>query len=146
MATSDMYKNSYTGKDNYIYLNDSKSAAKYPGASIFANGTAYTSDGTNWDATTTASYTSSTLPDPAMLGDGAYAIVGGIPVQVKDGKFLGEYTVGSGIPFVVPSSGNITSASGNVTVTSAFNYIIGPSYTFFPQGALFAKSPAGLVS
>ena len=43
MATSDMYKNSYTGKDNYIYLNDSKSPAKFPGASIYADGAVYTS-------------------------------------------------------------------------------------------------------
>lgn len=54
-----------------------------------------------------------------------------------------EYTVSSGLPFVVPSSGNITSTSGSVTVTTAFNYAIGPSYTFFPQSALFAKSPSG---
>ena len=67
MATSDMYKNSYTGKDNYIYLNDSTSAAKFPGASIFADGAAYTSDGSSWDATTVKSYTAEELPNPATL-------------------------------------------------------------------------------
>lgn len=96
-----------------------------------------------WTEQGVLSYTTATLPDPASLPVGADALVGGIPVQVKDGKFLGEYTVGSGIPFVVPSSGNITSTSGDVTVTSAFNYVMGPSFTFFPQGALFVKSPAG---
>lgn len=75
MATSDMYKNSYTGKDNYIYLNDSTSAAKFPGASIFADGAAYTSDGSNWDATTVKSYTAEELPDPATLAPGTPVVV-----------------------------------------------------------------------
>ena len=114
------------------------------GESVIYQGEVLTSDGTNWTSQTgPLSYEAGELPDPATLGVGADAIVGGMPVQVKDGKFLGEYTVGSGIPFVVPSSGNITSTSGGVTVTSAFGYIIGPSYTFFPQSALFAKSPSG---
>lgn len=91
----------------------------------------------------TPSYTAATLPDPDTLGAGATVVVGEMPLQSKDGKWLGEVTVGSGIPFIVPSSGNITSTSGDVTVTSAFNYVMGPSFTFFPQGALFAKSPAG---
>lgn len=49
----------------------------------------------------------------------------------------------SGIPFVMPSSGTISNTSGGVTVGTAFDYVIGPSYTYFPSGALFASSPAG---
>lgn len=52
MATSDMYKNSYTGKDNYIYLNDTQSPSKFPGAEIYADGEVYTSDGIKWSSTT----------------------------------------------------------------------------------------------
>lgn len=49
----------------------------------------------------------------------------------------------SGLPFVMPSNGTISNTSGGVTVGTAFDYIIGPSYTYFPSGALFASSPAG---
>lgn len=49
----------------------------------------------------------------------------------------------SGLPFVMPSSGTINNTAGSVTVSTAFDYVIGPSYTFFPSGALFASSPAG---
>ena len=52
-------------------------------------------------------------------------------------------TRASGLPFVMPSSGNITSTAGQVTVSTAFDYVIGPSYTYFPANALFAASPAG---
>lgn len=50
---------------------------------------------------------------------------------------------GSAIPFVMVANGNITSTTGNITTGTAFDYVIGPSYTYFPAGALFASSPAG---
>ena len=49
----------------------------------------------------------------------------------------------SGIPFVMPASGTINNTTGSVTVGTAFDYVIGPSYTYFPANALFASSPAG---
>jgi hypothetical protein len=50
---------------------------------------------------------------------------------------------GSGLPFVMPANGNITSTSGGITVGTAFDYIIGPSYAYFPANALNASSAAG---
>lgn len=50
---------------------------------------------------------------------------------------------GSGIPFVLVASGNITNTSGSVTTGTAFDYVLGPSYTFFPLGALRPGSPSG---
>lgn len=52
-------------------------------------------------------------------------------------------TRASGLPFVMPSSGNIASTSGQVTVGTGFDYVIGPSYTYFPANALYSASPAG---
>lgn len=49
----------------------------------------------------------------------------------------------SGIPFVMPSRGTINNTAGSVTVATAFDYVIGPSYTYFPAAALHAASPAG---
>lgn len=64
-----MYKSN--GKENLLVLNKANSAAQYPGATIYADGAVYTSDSTNWDATTVKPYTADTLPDPASLGAGA---------------------------------------------------------------------------
>lgn len=41
MATSDMYKSN--GKENLLVLNKANSAAQYPGATVYADGTVYTS-------------------------------------------------------------------------------------------------------
>jgi hypothetical protein len=49
----------------------------------------------------------------------------------------------SGVPFVLPASGTVNNTSGNITTGTAFDYVIGPSYTFFPLGALYTNSPAG---
>lgn len=49
----------------------------------------------------------------------------------------------SGVPFVMPASGTVNNTSGNITTGTAFDYVIGPSYTFFPLGALYTNSPAG---
>lgn len=48
MATSDLYKNCYNGKDNYIYLKDSKTAVSNPGSELFFNGGQYFSNGSSW--------------------------------------------------------------------------------------------------
>jgi hypothetical protein len=50
---------------------------------------------------------------------------------------------GSGIPFVMPPNGNITSTSGGITAGTAFDYVIGPSYSYFPANNLNATSAAG---
>lgn len=42
----------------------------------------------------------------------------------------------SGIPFVMPSSGNVTSTSGDITVNQTFGYTIGWCYAYFPTGQL----------
>lgn len=52
-------------------------------------------------------------------------------------------TFGSGIPFIVPSSGTVSNTAGNIAVTTGLDYVAGPSYTFFPAGALYASSPSG---
>jgi len=54
-----------------------------------------------------------------------------------------EQSWSSGIPFVMPANGTINNTAGSVTVGTAFDYVIGPSYAFFPANALFASSPAG---
>jgi len=56
MATSDMYKNAYTGKDSYIYLNDPTSAAKHPGISFYCEGDDYVSDGTYYIPSSKSGY------------------------------------------------------------------------------------------
>lgn len=52
-------------------------------------------------------------------------------------------TFGSGIPFIVPSSGTVSNTVGNITTAAGLDYVPGPSYTFFPAGALYASSPSG---
>jgi hypothetical protein len=49
----------------------------------------------------------------------------------------------SGIPFVMPSNYTINNTAGAITVTTGFDYVIGPSYAFFPALKLNATSPAG---
>lgn len=63
------------------------------------------------------------------------------PLVSSEGYLYGSR--GSALPFVMPSSGTINNTSGSVTATTTFDYTIGPSYTYFPVGALFASSPAG---
>jgi hypothetical protein len=58
-----------------------------------------------------------------------------------DGYLYGSK--GSALPFVMPSSGTVNNTSGAITVTTGLDYVPGPSYTYFPTGALFAASPAG---
>ena len=63
-------------------------------------------------------------------------VVGGEPAP-------GVISVGSGIPFIMPSSGTVSNTVGNITVSTGLDYVAGPSYTFFPLGALYAASPSG---
>lgn len=49
MATSDLYKNCYNGKENQIVLNKANSAATLPGAEIYAVGNNYQSNGSTWN-------------------------------------------------------------------------------------------------
>lgn len=51
--------------------------------------------------------------------------------------------IGSAIPFIMVASGNITSTTGNITTGTAHDYVVGPSYVYFPANALNATSPAG---
>ena len=87
------------------------------------------------------SYTAATLP--ASLPAGQSVVVDGWEFYAVPGGYSSECYSGSGVPFVLPSSGNITSTSGDVTVTTAFYAAIGPSYTWFQQGSLYTNSPAG---
>lgn len=52
-------------------------------------------------------------------------------------------TFGSGIPFILPSSGTVNNTVGNITVSTGLDYVVGPSYVFFPLGALYTNSPSG---
>lgn len=155
MATSDMYKNSYTGKDNYIYLNDSTSAAKFPGVSIFADGAAYTSDGSEWGATTIKSYTADTLPDPASLGVGATVVVDGVLVRKvnstdfkrEDGKkiawlrFGQSNERGSVYPTLIYTSSSIVGNGTTATLTTsvANDLVEGETYI----GTISSAAPSG---
>lgn len=96
-----------------------------------------TTGGTAYAAPVAPGYTA-----PAQLSVDASGNVQGI--ALADGSFLAASRVwSSGLPFVMPSSGTVNNTAGSITVTTAFDYVIGPSYTFFPANALFASSPAG---
>lgn len=86
--------------------------------------------------------------DDALAGYPKYAtdINGNVTGLVgPDGSVIGNMTLrmGSGLPFVMPSSGNVNNTAGAITATTAFDYVIGPSYSYFPAGALYVASPAG---
>lgn len=49
MATSDLYKNCYNGKENQVVLNKVNSAATLPGAEVYSVGNNYQSDGNTWN-------------------------------------------------------------------------------------------------
>lgn len=125
MATSDMYKNSYTGKDNYIYLNDSTSPAKFPGASIYADGAVYTSDGSEWEATTVKPYTSEDLPNLASLVAGSVVNVDG-NAAISGGDYLREVsrrTISNTVKTLRPfgrseSNAGILGYTGHLTLLS----------------------------
>ena len=63
--------------------------------------------------------------------------------QILESKINEISVKGSAIPFVLPSSGNITSTSGGITATTAFDVAPGPSFTFLPMAALNPTSSAG---
>lgn len=63
--------------------------------------------------------------------------------SVSGGDSAKSITFASGIPFIVPSSGTVTNTVGNITTAAGLDYVPGPSYTFFPIGALYAASPSG---
>lgn len=50
---------------------------------------------------------------------------------------------GSALPFVMPASGTVNNTAGAITTGTAFDYVIGPSYSYFPANQLFGGSPAG---
>lgn len=95
--------------------------------------------GTEIDTTIDASK----LPDIGTVASGAEILVNNVLYKSNGKCWTASETYGSGLPFVVPSSGTINNTSGSITATTAFDYIIGPSYSYFPIGALFASSPAG---
>ena len=79
-----------------------------------------------------------------LYSDDGKKIVGYKNPDGTDGLFsTSPDSLGSGIPFVLVPSGSITNASGAVTSGTAFDYVIGPSYTFFPLSALSPLSPSG---
>lgn len=90
------------------------------------------------------------LSDPAAVLNGVpvtatKTLTGGIELSAGGELVLNTKMIvlSSGLPFVMPSNGTINNTTGSVTVTTAFDYVIGPSYTYFPAAALFAASPAG---
>ena len=83
------------------------------------------------------------LPAIDSVPEGAEISVNNVLYKSNGNCWSASSMGGSGLPFVVPSSGTINNTSGSVTATTAFDYIIGPSYSYFPSGALFAASPAG---
>ena len=95
--------------------------------------------GTEIDTTIDASQ----LPAIGTVANGAEILVNNVLYKSNGKCWAASETYGSGLPFVVPSSGTINNTTGSITVTTAFDYIIGPSYSYFPIGALFAASPAG---
>ncbi len=81
---------------------------------------------------------------PFLSSDDGKKIVGYKNPDGSDGLFsTSPDSLGSGIAFVLVPSGNITNTSGAVTSGTAFDYVIGPSFTFFPLSALSASSPSG---
>lgn len=81
---------------------------------------------------------------PFLSSDDGKKIVGYKNPDGTDGLFsTSPDSLGSGIAFVLVPSGNITNTSGAVTSGTAFDYVIGPSFTFFPLSALSASSPSG---
>ena len=52
MATSDLYKNCYNGKEAQIILNKANSAVSLAGAEIYSVGNNYQSNGTTWNVYT----------------------------------------------------------------------------------------------
>jgi len=63
--------------------------------------------------------------------------------SVSGGDSAKSITFASGVPFIVPSSGSVNNTAGNITVSTGLDYVVGPAYTFFPLGALYASSPSG---
>lgn len=51
--------------------------------------------------------------------------------------------MGSGLPFIMPSSGTVASTGGSINGFTGFNAVNGPSYSYFPANALYSGSPAG---
>jgi len=84
------------------------------------------------------SYTQNSVAVPALISTDGVVSGNGNTLTSMSG-----YAWSSGIPFVMPSSGNVTSTSGAITATTGFDRVIGSSYTFFPAAALFGGSPAG---
>ncbi len=79
---------------------------------------------------------------PATIADTAGAKILGF-VNPDGSETIIPKTFGSAIPFVMVANGNISSTSGAISSGTAFDYVIGPSYTYFPANALYASSPAG---
>lgn len=79
---------------------------------------------------------------PATIADNSGAKILGF-VNPDGSETLFSKTFGSAIPFIMVASGNITSTTGNITTGTAHDYVVGPSYVYFPANALNATSPAG---
>ena len=138
MATSDMYKNSYTGKDNYIYLNDSTSAAKFPGASIFADGAVYTSDGSNWDSGPSNSPVTSILVPPTLskiiVGDGTVTLtIGAVAGASKYEVLLNSTVYGFDSYGTKTISGLTNDVALNVSVRAVSADRVYTDYTVWPR-------------
>ena len=85
MATSDMYKNCYNGKEAQVILNKANSAATLPGSEIFSVNSNYQSNGTTWDVYTTLR--GSKVFDAPSIASGASTST----TVIVTGAALGQY-------------------------------------------------------
>jgi len=79
---------------------------------------------------------------PAVITDNENAKILGF-IDPAGTETIIPKVFGSAIPFIMVASGNITSTTGNITTGTAHDYVVGPSYVYFPANALNATSPAG---
>lgn len=85
---------------------------------------------------------------PAGYTPAGTPVSGGDTSAVNGGEVLGGFgggktVTGSGIPMVLPSSGSV-GTNGALTLTTPLVHTYANAYMYFPAGAVFAGSPAGM--
>ena len=118
MATSDLYKNCYNGKEAQVILNKANSAVSLAGAEIFSVGNNYQSNGTTWDVYT--QLRGSKTSDAPSIASGASTST----TVTVTGAVLGQYAIPA---FSLSLSGLTVTAyvSAADTVTVVFSNLTG---------------------
>lgn len=118
MATSDLYKNCYNGKEAQVILNKANSAATLPGAEIFSVDSNYQSNGTEWNVYT--QLRGSKTFDAPSIAAGASTTT----TVTVTGATLGQYATAS---FSLSVAGLVVTAyvSATDTVTVVFANLTG---------------------